>query len=704
MPSSDDEVVLTGMGQVSALGHGCAALWAAICEGRDGLRPVRRFPLPPGGPGLAGLVPGHDGPLPDAEPGYLELFRRFALDAAREAIGQAGAGGVLGGAPARAALVMGTNTLFDTVPPQELASSVAAELGIRGPRICVGTACSASTLAIGLGRDLLESGAADLVLAGGTDVLAPDVFAGFQALGLLSPGRCAPFSAPPGTVLAEGAGFVVLERRRRAEARGAPLVAALLGYGLSDDAYHETTPDPAGAGVARAVTSALLDAGVPPGALGHVNAHATGTEANDAAEWRGLGRAIGEPLARIPVSGPKSFLGHAQGAAGVLELIASLLSLRNQAVPPTLHFTGPRLGCPADPVAASAPRPHRWQVGLSTNSAFAGANAAVVFALPDQRRDRRPSTRPVFVRGAGAVGPHGLGLSALRDHLAAAAERGAPGRPGVRPFALEELVPSADPRRLDPSSRFLAAAVASALGEAKLQVSGELRARAGLMVGSSRVSPETNAALLDSIRERGLWKLSSAAFARRVLGAPAGACARLLSLRGPTGTLATGAGASLVAVACGAHHLATRSDVEVLVAGGFDERGAGAGPGEGEGAGCLVLASGPGAGPAVRLAGWGLAGPGDAAAAVREALARAGVDGADVELASCREEEAAAVRGLDRARRVDPEVVLGRSDSAGPALGLAAAYAAVRDGPARTAVVFSAGGSAACAVLLQRCS
>jgi len=701
MPTSDDEVVLTGMGQVSALGRGCASLWEAMCQGLDGLRPVRRFPPPPGGPCLAGLVPGHDGPLPSAEPPYLELFRRFALDAAREAIDQARAGGALGEEPSRAALVMGTNTLFDTAPPQELASSVAGELGLGGPRICVGTACSASTLAVGLGRDLLESGAADLVLAGGADVLSPDVFAGFHALGLLSPGRCAPFSDPPGTVLAEGAGFVLLERRREAEARGATPLAALLGYGLSDDAYHETTPDPAGAGVARAVTSALLDAGIPPGELGYVNAHATGTEANDAAEWRGLGRAVGEPLARIPVSGSKSFLGHAQGAAGVLELIVSLLSLRHQVVPPTLHFTARRRGGPADPVAASAPRPHRWRVGLSTNSAFAGANAAVVFALPDQPPGvPRPAPRPVFVRGAGAVGPHGLGLSALGDRLAAAAL----GRPEVGPFALEELVPSADPRRLDPSSRFLAAAAASALGEAKIQVRGELRARTGLVVGSSRVSPETSAALLDSVRERGLWKLSSAAFARRVLGAPAGACARLLSLRGPTGTLATGAGASLVAVACGAHHLATRSDVEVLVAGGFDERRPGAGGGEGEGAGCLVLASEPGAGPSVRLAGWGLAGPGDAAAAVREALARAGVDGADVELAFCRAEEETAACGLGRARRVDPEAALGRSDSAGPALGLAAAYATVRGGAVRTAVAFSAGGSAACAVLLQRSS
>ncbi|HEY8208038.1 MAG TPA: beta-ketoacyl-[acyl-carrier-protein] synthase family protein [Myxococcaceae bacterium] len=698
MRSSDDEVVFTGMGQISALGRGCTSLWEAIREGRDGLRPVQRFPLPAGGPSLAGLVPGHDGPLPDAEPPYLDLFRRFALDAAREAIDQARAGDLLGAAPSRAALVIGTNTLFDTVPPQELASAVATGLGIRGPQICVGTACSASTLAIGLGRDLLDCGAADLVLAGGTDVLSPDVFAGFHALGLLSPGRCAPFSDPRGTVLAEGAGFVVLERRRHAEGRGAAPLASLLGYGLSDDAYHETTPDPAGGGVARAVSAALLDAGLSPEAIGYVNAHATGTEANDAAEWRGLGQALGDRLARVPVSASKSFLGHAQGSAGVLELIASLLALRSQAVPPTLHFTSPRPGCPSDPVAASAPRPHRYQAGLSTNSAFAGANAAVVFALPDQHRGPRPAPRPVFVHGAGAVGPHGVGLSALRGHL----ERGAPGRPEVKPFALEELVPSADPRRLDPSSRFLAAAVASALGEAKLQVHGALRARSGLMVGSSRVSPETSEALLESVRTRGLWKLSSAAFARRVLGAPAGACARLLSLRGPTGTLATGAGASLVAVACGAHHLATRNDVEVLVAGGFDERGAAAGGGEGEGAGCVVLASGPGSGPAVRLAGWALAGSGDAAAAMKEALARAGVDAPDVELVFGREE--GVPRSLDRARRVDPEAVLGRSDSAGPALGLAAAYAAVRDGAARTAAVFSSGGSAACAVLLQRCS
>src|SRR5690606_31329502 len=148
------------------------------------------------------------------------------------------------------------------------------------------------------------------------------------------------------------------------------------GYGLSADAYHETSPDPTGSGVARAIRRALEDAGLGPEKIGYVNAHGTGTLANDASEWQALRTVFGELAEKLPVSSTKSFIGHAQGAAGILEIIATLLSLSRGVVPPTLNYTVRRKNAPADPVFSERPRSHACKLAVCTNSAFGGANAA----------------------------------------------------------------------------------------------------------------------------------------------------------------------------------------------------------------------------------------------------------------------------------------------------------------------------------------
>jgi len=688
-------IVATGLGAVSSVGHGCAALWAALAAGRDGLARIHRFSTEGLAHGLAGLVPGADGP--DAitpERRHRGMSIAFALDATREAWVHAGLDRDRP-RPERIALVLGASVgddLWEPTPLEDITRDVADALEIRGPRITVSTACTSSTNAIGVALDLLASGTADVVIAGGTDVLTPETFAGFSRLGVLSVDKCAPFSEPFGTTLAEGAGFVVLESRASATRRSATPLAEVLGYGLSGDGFHETSPDPGGAGVASAIAGALANAGVTPDQIGYVNAHGTGTAANDPAEWRAILRVFGARGDALPVSSTKSVIGHAQGAAGVLELIATILAMQEGCVPQTLRFTRPRARGPRDPIAQLTPRPLTYSHAVCTSSAFGGANAAVVIARPGAGAAPARQRRAVFVRGAGAVGPHGRTLDELWRVLVA-------GRPvpstAVAPFRIEELVPTADPRRLDPSSRYVTAAAALALADARIELRAQDRDRAGLVVGATQISPESDQAFCDSIERHGLAQLSASSFARMVRNAPGGMCSKLLALKGPNSTLDTGRGSGLVAIAYAAELLATHDRADLIVAGGFDELWAGdAEQRLGEGAACAVLAT-AGNGDAIRVAGWGLAGPDQFADAVARAASRAAID-------------ERAIDGwfgtlpapADRPR-IDPALILGDALASSAAVAFVAAVIALRRGEVRTALVGAATGrSTTCAILL----
>jgi 3-oxoacyl-[acyl-carrier-protein] synthase II len=566
-------VVITGMGAVSALGFGVRSLARVLEEPVSGIARVTHFDTTGFTTTLGAVVPGRG----DGEPAIA-----FARAAASEALAQAKLD------PARIALVLGSSLGTAHERLYELTDLVADAIGVCGPRITVSTACSSSSNAIGLARDLVVSGVVDAAIAGGTDVLSPELFAGFHALGVLSKEPCAPFSFPEGTTLGEGAGFVVIERASNAERRGVTPLAWLLGYGLSCDAHHPTTPDPSGMGVARAIRAALSDAAIDPAAIGYVNAHATGTSANDPAEMLGIAAGVGHD---VPVSGSKSFLGHAQGAAGVLEIIVTILGLGAQRLPPTLHVKELRRSAPKDVVPI--PRAHAFDVALSLNSAFAGANTAVVLS---RKPHPAPARKSVVLHVLGGARLEGSQESLRRD------------------------LPMADPRGMDPSTRWLASACARALADAGIKASGELRDRAGLIAAVSGYSAESAAEFRRSIEERGLPKVNATAFAKMVLNAPAGVAATLLSLRGATSTLTTGRGGGALAIAYAAE-LLTHGANDLLVAASVDERT------EADGAAAIVLgmeARGP------VLAAWILGPPG--ADLLPAALDRAGLSGTDVKL------------------------------------------------------------------------
>lgn len=696
--------VITGMGIASALGTECPAHVDALRAGRDGLKPTSRFPDSPFASSVVGTWPAWDGRVQvDSEFGVKGAKTGFSLAematlAAREAWRGAGLDGAH--APNRVALVFGTCFGQGFCEFHEVAERIARDLGITGPCLTISTACSSSTTAVGLARDLLREGRADAVVAGGADILLREVMAGFSSLGVLCKEKCAPFSEPSGVTLGEGAGFVIVEPFERAVARGVQVHAQVFGYGLSADGFHETTPDPSGAGVARAIDGALHDAGWARNEVDYVNAHATGTVTNDRAEWLAIERCLG-PRAEPPLaSASKSIFGHAQGAAGILELIASLLCMQDAAVPPTLRFAGPRPGCPADPAAGNAPRPHPVKRALKLSAAFGGANAALAYgAVDSSSKSASPTNASVVVRGIGMVGPRGLVRAPSSDDLAATHSG------SIRSIDFRELSRVFDPRRLDRSAHLFTSAAALCLQDAKRVLQGNARSRAGLFLAATRMPADSANRCHESIQRHGLTASSAAAFARMSVNAPAGACARALGLLGPTTTVSMGEGSGLLAIALAAEWLSRRTDTDCLVAGSVDECQLDVADAT-EGALCVLLDRMPFAekpGSYIEIGGLGIAGPNEMQSAARQAMGdRESVDAviSDGELAKeCLAPEIPDASRLPRGF-VDVSRIWGTAEASRSSLAFALGCAWIREGAAKSVLVTTSRSTSASVALL----
>lgn len=402
MPASH-RIVVTGLGAVSAFGWGAEALEAGLGSGATAIGPFdrfdnRRFPTH-----TAAQVP----PPPEllgrdlAAWPALSWAERFALAAARQAARQAGLPADL--SHRRAGVFFGSSTggMLETegfyarfrgrslersprtpVAAQQVnrpADGVARLLGVTGPVQTVSSACASGALAIGLALDALREGAVEVALAGGADSLCRLTFGGFNSLRSVDPEPCRPFLRDrAGLSLGEGAAVLVLARSDSGTAAGAEPLAELLGAGASADAHHMTAPRPDGAGAAEAVRRALADARTSADRIDFINAHGTGTELNDLAEFRALETVFGERLSSIPLTSTKASLGHLLGSAGAIEAAATVLALARQSLPAT-PGEGPL--DPRTPVRISRRgTPAACRAALSVNLGFGGCNAALVFA------------------------------------------------------------------------------------------------------------------------------------------------------------------------------------------------------------------------------------------------------------------------------------------------------------------------------------
>jgi 3-oxoacyl-[acyl-carrier-protein] synthase II len=600
--------VVTGIGVVSPVGHTLEAFRSALVQGRSGIRPVTAFDTSGFRSGLGGEVRDFD-PLRDLPAGEgaacPDRYVQFALAAGRRALANAGLAPDLSGRRAALslgtcngglrtaeawwqAILAGTGDSLDERTAYLLRYSalgriLAAAFDVHGPTVIVTTACSSSTNALGNALDLVQSGRADLVLAGGSDALCLTTWAGFSAVkAMAEPGPCHPYSSNAhehGMSLGEGAAVWVVESWEAAEARGATPLAELLSYGLSGDAHHLTAPDPTGDGAARAMRAALDRAGLDPADLGSINAHGTGTEANDRAESKALRRLL--EGAAVPVTSTKSFLGHTLGAAGVLEATASVLGMVDGFIPPTLGFDATRSSVDLD-VVGPALRPTESATFLKVNLAFSGNNAALIVARPDPSRPAPAPTpaRRVVITGIGAVTPVGVGTKALWDALAA-------GRTAARtvtrfdttgcrghraalldPFDWRQHERRIDLRPMNPIGRFATLAAREAIERAGLPLRPRSLESSGLIVGVN-VGPSEEALM------RRVWSTAAhvadpVGFAESVANSVAGYVSQALYLKGHSSTVSQGPQAGVAAVALAAEAVALGHAARVI-AGAADE-------------------------------------------------------------------------------------------------------------------------------------
>jgi nodulation protein E len=382
-------VAVTGLGVVSALGCGVAPFWDALSQGRSGIRPVDGFDLRfPNGAQVDGYIASEH--FDEKRLMLLDRFAQFALVAAREAVrmsGRASCDGIVTGCSAggQDAMDAGFVDLYrknsSRVNPMMVprvmssgaASHIAMEFGITGPVYSVSTACSSANHALGQAFWMVRSGVCESVLAGGCEsVFSYGFLKAWEAMRVVSPDTCRPFSRDrKGLILGEGAGMMVLENFDVALARGAQIHGEIAGFGMSSDAHHITQP--AVEGASRAMRAALADAAVER--VDYINAHGTGTAANDTTETAAIRAVFGD---RIPVSSTKSMHGHALGAAGALEAIATVLALRNHLIPPTANFNERDPQCDLD-VVPNIPRQASIEYALSNSFAFGGLNAVLAF-------------------------------------------------------------------------------------------------------------------------------------------------------------------------------------------------------------------------------------------------------------------------------------------------------------------------------------
>ena len=413
-------VVVTGMGCVSPLGQNVETTWRALLAGTSGVAPITQFDASTFKTRFAAEVKDFD---PEALLGRRDARRmdrvtQFATVAAGEALSSSGLaiddgnrgriGVVLGtGIGGIGTLLKGAQVLAERGPhwvspfmvpmmlPDTGAGQVAIHFGLRGPNLAVVTACATGTNAIGEAAEMIRRGAADAMVAGGSEAaIVPVALAGFNVMDAISirnddPERASrPFDRDrDGFVLGEGAAAIILESLDHARSRRASILAEVAGYGTTNDAYHMSAPLEDGAGASDCMRLALADAGLAPTEIDYINAHGTSTRLNDASETSAIKTVFGELAYSIPISSTKSMTGHLLGAAGAVEAIFSILALREGVIPPTINYQTPDPACDLDYVPNQS-RPAKIRRALSNSFGFGGHNASVILSEPPPNGDR----------------------------------------------------------------------------------------------------------------------------------------------------------------------------------------------------------------------------------------------------------------------------------------------------------------------------
>lgn len=404
-------VVVTGMGMVTPLGHDVQTTWQAILAGKSGVDVIDHFDASDLSCRICSRVKNFETSkyMSDKEARKRDYFVQYGMAAAIQAISDSNLevndenaarigfaiGSGIGGLPSiershSTLLEFGPRRISPFFIPGALINMIGGNLsiqyGMKGPNIALVSACTTGTHNIGAAARTIAYGDADVMIAGASEMATTKLgIAGFAAMRALSTRNDEPQKASrpwdkgrDGFILGDGAGIVVLEEYEHAKARGAKIYAELIGFGMSADAHHMTSPDPEGKGGAASMNAALADAGVNPEQVDYINAHGTSTPAGDELEVMGIKRSFGDHAYQLAVSSTKSMTGHLLGAAGSVEAIFSILAIRDQVAPPTVNLDEPSEGCDLNFVPYT-PQERSIKIALSNSFGFGGTNGTLLF-------------------------------------------------------------------------------------------------------------------------------------------------------------------------------------------------------------------------------------------------------------------------------------------------------------------------------------
>ena len=575
-------VVITGIAMCTSLGADAETTWRAVLAGDVGIGPLPAVEsaLPAESVGGQALEPPAEY-RPD-----LSREARMLRWTVEHALRDAGLNSARAPRPSprRTAAIFGTTlhgmraggrylrTQDISHLREFLAGATAARaiagLGIEGSVATTCSACSSSLGAITLGVTLLESGAADMVVAGGYDAISEYSWAGFQALRLITPTDLRPFcTGRQGMKVGEGYGVIILERAGDAATRGARVLARLAGWGESADAHHLTKPHPQGAGALCAMRTALARAGLTAPDISLITAHATGTPDNDAGESAALAGLLGTHLHAVPVVAHKSRLAHTLGGAGAIELILSVLAIRDQMRPTTANVALADIEYPGLNVSVGAPAPADIRRTLNTSLGFGGANTCVVLTSPAAASanvpiDVQPKTTPC-ITGMGVLLPGIVGWQQLSTYLRQKPGLALPA--AISDSTLAQFTTARRARRMSPSVKFALAAAELALADAQLAADSERLASASCMVGSMHGSVGFCAEYYSQIVREGPLAANPVLFAEGVPNAAAAHLSTAFNIRGACQVIMGSRTAGLDALALAAARVQTGAAQLVLV-------------------------------------------------------------------------------------------------------------------------------------------
>lgn len=411
MTFEQKRVVVTGIGAVTPIGNTIAEYWYGLCKGRNGIETISLFDASRHKCRIAGEVKGFEPQqyLDSKEIKRMDRFAQFGVVASLQAIADAQfvinelnaeqVGVIIGSGVGGIKVLEDQQTVYLTKGPDRcspfmvpmMISNMAAgltaiQIGAKGPNSCPVTACAAGSNAIGDAFRLIQNGYAQAMICGGAEAaVTPLSVAGFASARALSTRNDDPAHASrpfdrdrDGFVMGEGSGILLLEELEHAKSRGAKIYAEIVGYGMTCDAYHMTSPVPGGEGATRAMMLAMKDANLSPSQISYINAHGTSTAANDVTETAAMKKALGESVYKIAISSTKSMTGHLLGGSGGIEAVATVLAIANDQIPPTINLDNPDPECDLDYVPHTS-RNQLVEVALSNSFGFGGHNVTLAF-------------------------------------------------------------------------------------------------------------------------------------------------------------------------------------------------------------------------------------------------------------------------------------------------------------------------------------